>query len=281
MESIVVGVDDSPASQAALEWVSARCARRPSRVEVVNVVGRLPRSDRNAASLLEDAELRIRELAPDVPIETRIVRGNTAEELTEVARAADLLVIGIDPDRPLAAALGGWLPVRVAARSTVPVCIVPTGWSTQEADAGIAVGLADDDSSVSALELAAAEAGDLGAILHVVHAWREAEFTTDGPAALLSDDRPDIVDHRTHLNEIVSALRARHPGVRIESDLVRATPAEALVRGAKGSAEIVIGTHHQGVFVGGFSGSIAQEVLWQTRSPVRIVPPHREDADAS
>ncbi|WP_460773701.1 universal stress protein [Microbacterium sp. GXF7504] len=272
MERIVVGVDGGRASRAALDWAASRCARRPSRVQVVHVLGRLARDGETAAHVLRDAEERLRGAVPDVAVDVGQVRGGTAQVLTAVARDADLLVIGIDPDRPLAAALGGWLPLRVAARSTVPVCVVPAGWSAADAEGDVAVGLAADESSTHALVVAAAEAGAAGCALRVVHAWHDPDFAVDGPASLVTGPRPVIEDHRAFLDDAVGDLRRRFEGVRIRSDLVRATPAEALVRGAEGSALIVIGTHHHGVFAGGFTGSIAQDVLWQTRSPVCIVP---------
>jgi len=275
MERIVVGVDESSAAQAALDWVAARCRARSAEVQVVHVAGRFARDDEKAVRLLDEARTRLCERVPDLPVDTRLATGATAQALTEAADEADLLVIGIDPDRPLAAALGGWLPLRVAARSTVPVCVVPAGWTEDQTAGGVAVGLAPDDSSTQALVRAAEEAAASGCPLHVVHAWREPDFATDGPASLVTGSRPIVADHRAYLADAVTALRERYADVRIESDLVRATPADALVRGAEGSALIVIGTHHHGVFAGGFTGSIAQDVLWQTRSPVCIVPRER------
>lgn len=273
MDDIVVGVDRSAASASALEWVAARCAHRATRVAVVNVVSRWGLGRDASVALLADAETALRARVPGQPVECHVSEGRTAQALTASAAGADLLVIGIDPGHPVRAALGGWLPLRVAARSTVPVCIVPAGWAEDDGD--VTVGLADDDTSSEAVVFAAEEALARGVRLHVVHMWRDADMASDGPAALLTDARSVIEERRRFLDREVRRLLTRFPRLDVQSDLVRASPEAALVKGAERSALIVLGTHHAGVLAGTFSGSIAQDVLWRTRCPVCIVPPRR------
>jgi nucleotide-binding universal stress UspA family protein len=273
MDSIVVGVDRTAASASALDWVAARCARRSTSVTIVNVVSRWGVGRDASDELLADAADALRARVPGQPVQGLGAEGRSAHALTALAEGADLLVIGIDPDHPVRAALGGWLPLRVAARSAVPVCIVPAGWV--EGDGHITVGLADDGSSSEAVVFAAEEALARGVRLHVVHMWRDAEMASDGPAALVTDARSVIDDRRRFLDHEVRRLLARFPDLDVQSDLVRASPEAALVQGAARSELIVIGTHHSGVLAGTFSGSIAQDILWRTRCPVCIVPPRR------
>lgn len=270
MDNIVIGIDETPASQSALEWVAARCAQRSTRVKVVNVVGKMNQDRAESRELLEAAELTLRWRVPGQPVELHVSEGSTVHALTAIAAGAQMLVIGIDPDHPVKAALGGWLPLRVAAHATVPVCMVPAGWS--EGDGDVTVGLADDGSSDEAVIFAAKEALARGARLHVVHVWRDAVFASDGPTALVTDARAVIRDHRQFLQREVRKLLQQFPLLDVESDLVRASPQTALVDGAKASALIVIGTHHLSVLAGSFSGSVAQDVLWHSRCPVCIVP---------
>jgi len=270
VDNIVVGIDETPASQAALEWVAGRCVRRPTRVKLVNVVSR-PRDADESMDLLTAAESTLRARVPGQAVELQHPQGSTVRALTALAAGADLLVVGVDPNHPVKAALSGWLPLRVVARSTVPVCIVPTGWDGRAGD--ITVGLADDGTSDEALVFAAREAIARATRLHVVHVWRDAEFPSDGPTALVTDPRTVIEQHRHVLDEKVRALVERFPALDVESDLVRASPEAALVEGADHSELIVIGTHHQGVLFGSFSGSIAQDIVGRSRCPVCIVPP--------
>ena len=270
MESIVIGVDRTPASTAALAWVAARCARHAARVRIVNVVGRHGQDQTESMALLAEAERQVHERVPGQPVELHRAEGSIAQTLATLAEDADLLVIGIDPQHPIKAALGGWLPVRVASRFTAPVCIVPAGWTERDGD--VVVGVADDESSIAALDFAAAEAQSSGATLRIVHAWRDADVTLDGPEALLSSAEQMATEHGQVLDDAAGRLRRDRPALSIEPVLIEATPEAALLGGAEDAALIVIGTHRQGVLQGGLSGSIAQDILWRTQVPVCVVP---------
>ncbi len=270
MENIVVGVDDSAASRSALAWVAHRCATRAADVEVVHVVSSVAPHEAPARALLAHAERIVHEIAPDQTVHPHLAEGGVARTLGELSAAADLLVIGVDPDRPVHAAIGGWLPVRVIARAVPPVCIVPAGWVPREGS--VTVGLGDDPSSAEALDFAAREAEETSRGLRIVHAWRLPEPATDGSAALLV--RPDrlLQEHRDLLDADTRALRRRFPKVHIESDLVRSHPAAALLDHAATATMIVVGTHREGVFAGGYLGSVAQDILWRAGCPIVVVP---------
>jgi nucleotide-binding universal stress UspA family protein len=270
MENIVVGVDDSAASRSALAWVARRCATHATDVEVVCVVGRVGAHREAAHAILARAERLLHGSAPGQTVHSHLAEGGVARGLGELSADADLLVIGVDPDRQVHAALGGWLPVRVIARTVPPVCIVPAGWVPREGR--ITVGLGDDPSSEEALEFAATEAEETSQGLRVVHAWRLPEPATDGSAALLV--RPDrlLQEHRDLLDAATRVLQRRFPKVPIESDLVRSHPAAALLDHALTATMIVVGTHREGVLAGGYLGSVAQDILWRAGCPVVVVP---------
>lgn len=271
MENIVVGVDESRASRAAVAWVAERCAARPAIVDVVNVVWDLSGDRNRSLELLADAERTIRDRVPGQEVEFHRAEGSVARTLGDYSADADLLVIGVDPDRPVRAALGGWVPVRVAAHARVPVCVVPTGWTP--VDGTVTVGLADDDSSDRALMFAAREAQETGAHLDIVHGWRLPDPLVDGTAAVFADPARVHAEHLARLEATVSRMRREFPALPIRSELVRATPAGALLAHADTSAMIVIGTHGQGVLAGGLSAAVGQDLLWQARRPVCVVPP--------
>src|SRR3546814_902459 len=170
MENIVVGVDGSRASRSAVDWVAERCAAKPARVDVVNVVWDITGGRDASIELLADAERAIRDRVPGQEVEFHRAEGTVARTLGDYSADADLLVIGVDPDHAVRAALGGWVPVRVAAHARVPVCVVPAGWAP--VDGAVTVGLADDGSSDRALAFAAREALETGAHLDIVHGWR-------------------------------------------------------------------------------------------------------------
>lgn len=270
MEKIVIGIDESDAARSAVEWVAQRCARREARVHVVNVVWDAAADSSPTVELLAEAERTIHSAAADQTVTFHRAEGPVAQTLAEYAAGADLLVIGVDPDHPLRAAVGGWLPIRVIARSVPPVCVVPAGWRAREGS--VAVGLDDDLSSNEALTFAAQEAASSSGRLRVVHAWRLPDPALDGTAALLVRPEQVLAEHREVLEAATRSLRRRFPRLLIESDLSRSRPADALLDHAAAASMIVIGTHREGVLTGGYFGSIAQDILWQAGCPIIVVP---------
>lgn len=181
MDSMMVGYDGLAPSRVALDWVAARAAQRPSRVELVTVVAGDVFAEDGPSVAVDGAERRLRNVAPNVEVTSERVAGKMPDALLRAANRADLLVIGAHRRRPLQSALTGWRPLRVISRSRVPVVVVPEEW--EPADGPVLVGVDDDDSSAAAAEYAAAEAVRLGVGLTVLHAWRMPQPTMDGAVA--------------------------------------------------------------------------------------------------
>lgn len=270
MEDIVVGVDDSAAARSALAWVAHRSTAHAADVDVVHVVSDATAHRQSDEDVLTNAERYFRSAAPEQNVRFHAAEGGVARTLGELSAGRDLLVIGVDPDHPLRAALRGWLPVRVVARTVPPVCIVPVGWAPR--DGGVTVGLDDDSSSEEALTFAAREAAETSRRLRIVHAWHLPEPEIDGSAALLV--RPDrlLQEHRDALDAATTSVQSRFPRVHVESDLVRSHPADALLQHAPTATMIVIGTHREGVLAGGYLGSVAQDILWRAGCPIVVAP---------
>lgn len=270
MEKIVVGVDESAAARSALAWVADRCIQRAAEVEVVHVVGPVEAHTPPQRDPLVNAERVLRAAAPEQSATYHRAQGGVAQTLGAVSAQADLLVMGVDPEHPVRAALGGWLPVRVIARTEPPVCIVPAGWVPRPGT--VTVGLEDDVSSAEALTFAAREAEATSGRLRIVHAWRLPEPSIDGAAALLVQPERILEDHRELLDAAVRSVHRRFPALHIEADLVRADPAAALLQQAPHSAMVVVGTHREGVVSGAYAGSVDRELLWRAGCPIAVVP---------
>ena len=105
--TIVMGVDGSPGSDAAVAWVAAHGPVLQARVIAVHVVSRMDLWDLAAlqvdtAPLLAERRHKLKTTwteplrAAGLRVTTRLVRGDAAMELLRVAeqREADLIVIG-------------------------------------------------------------------------------------------------------------------------------------------------------------------------------------------
>lgn len=269
MERIVLAYDGGPAAASALEWVCDRAARAPVMVDVVHV-GHTARGDRAGLDRLGDAEAFLHARLPDLEVGLHLIDGGMPGAIAQFSRDADLLVAGVNPGHPIRTALSGWMPLRLSALSRIPICMVPSGWMPRH-DA-ITVGVADDDSSSGALEFAAAEAAATGVGLRLIHAWLMPTPSLEGSVALSIDPERILAHHRDVLEAAGRRVRAGHPGLRLDSELVRDSRAAALLRHAGCSSLIVLGTHGRGVVAGRLMGSVAQDLLWRAECPTCVVP---------
>ncbi|MFB7172849.1 universal stress protein [Streptomyces sp. NPDC056254] len=132
---IVVGVDGSPSSQAALRWAVRYAGLVGGRVEAVTAWD-LPGAGTWSAPAVdadfdeEEAERRLVEEVRTVlgegasQVHQRLVRGNPAEVLVEQGQGADLIVVGSRGHGGFRRALLGSVSQQVAQHAVCPVTIV-------------------------------------------------------------------------------------------------------------------------------------------------------------
>ena len=79
----------------------------------------------------------------------------------------------------------------------------------------------------------------------------------------------------------VAAARARkcHPGVMVETSVVKGHPGGALIEAAKGARLLAVGTRGRGGFKGMVLGSVSSTCAHHGRCPVVIVPPAPRDGE--
>ncbi|WP_345802682.1 universal stress protein [Microbacterium sp. AZCO] len=270
MERIVLGYDGSPAAVAALRWTADRRGRSRAKVDVVNVISPMTRDRSLGIEQLADAETYLRERAPGMPVELHRLEGAMPDTLGDFSHGVDLIVVGIDPAHMIRATFPGLVPLELAMESNVPVCLVPAGWV--EADDPVTVGIADDESSDSAVAFAVREARLTSASLRLVHAWLMPTPARYGATALALSVDHELALHRVVLDEAMGSLIEAHPSLSVEGELVRESRAAALLKFAATSSMLVIGTHHHGPLTGALLGSVAQDVLWRATCPVCVVP---------
>ena len=144
--TIVVGIDGSPASRAALEWGLAEARLRGGRVIAVHAwsyiplaaigdPGMIPMPSGDLPGQLEleqkaaesELDAALAEAFPDgVPaeVEKRLVEGDPAESLVTEAEDADLVVVGSRGRGGLTSALLGSVSGHVVHHAGCPVVVV-------------------------------------------------------------------------------------------------------------------------------------------------------------
>lgn len=133
---IVVGVDGSTASTAALRWAIHQAKLTGAEVEAV-IVWRIPPGyglgsvvdgavdfEGDARELLDKVLAEFRTVEPDVIIRPAVVQGLAGNELARAARGADLLVVGCRGHGGLAGALLGSVSQYCAHHAPCPVLIM-------------------------------------------------------------------------------------------------------------------------------------------------------------
>lgn len=270
MDKVILGYDGSDASEAALEWAAHRARFERTELEIVLVTNMFSSDRQEADKTLDAAARRWRSLVPDVPADVRRLNGLIPGTLTNAARDADLLVLGVHPGSRVRTMLNGWVPLRIAARSRIPTALVPAGWSAT--DEPVTVGVDDDDSSMAALLFAAKTASVQGLPLRVIHSWLMGTPELRGATAVRLSPGEIAEAHERLLDTAVARVRERHPDVVVLPELVRDNPTSALTRAAERSSTVVIGTHGRGVVAGGYLGSIGLDLIGSLRRPICVVP---------
>jgi nucleotide-binding universal stress UspA family protein len=132
---MVVGVDGSPHSSAALSWALEQAEARDSNGEVtalfawqvpfVSMPGAYDRSE------LEEAyrEFLLKTVAevapaPRVPLHTVLAEGDATEALIEASKDADILVLGIRGRSPVAGLMLGSVSQACATSAPCPVVLI-------------------------------------------------------------------------------------------------------------------------------------------------------------
>jgi len=279
MEAIVIGYDGSAAAQAAIDWVGDRVATRSASVGIVAAAGVFAAAQERPDDGLDSVAQRLRDRAPDCEVVTAAVPGSMPGALFNRAAAADLLVIGAHRGRPLRSAATGWLPLRAAARTPVPLVVVPSEW--RPTSGGVVVGVDDDDSSEAAVRFAADEAAAAGTPLTVVHSWVTPVPRMERGAALLASPIETRTVHRRVLRRAIDAIAALHPELAPRAMLVHDVPGAAVLQAVPDATLVVLGTHHRGPLAGALLGSAAQNVLRVAEVPVCIVPGPVADGSGS
>jgi len=139
---IVVGIDGSSGSDAALYWAIDEARRRDAAIEAVHAwtypyiddVAYLSRAsidraevESAAKEVVTDQLHRVVGDAVDVRVETVMAEGSAAHVLTEAAKGADMLVVGSRGHGGFTELLLGSVSHQCAHHAPCPVVIVPAG----------------------------------------------------------------------------------------------------------------------------------------------------------
>lgn len=282
MSEVLVGVDGSEGSRAALRWAAgvADALGSPLRVlsawqypaDAVMSFGQLELPRPEDAD--ERVERQLRELvaeldlADDRSVVARAVRGPAAEALLRAA-AGDgvrMLVVG-------SRGLGGFRGLRLGSVSRQLTEHAPRPVTVVRHEAPgrlrtILVAADGSDDATRALRFAGELAVDAGAELVVVNAtgWRDVQQSPDGEPLI------DLDTRRSWVEEWCAPLREAGVAYRIE--VVRGDPRTALLEAARDADAdlVVVGSRGRGPVAAMVLGSVAASLVEHSEVPVTVLP---------
>lgn len=305
--AVVVGVDGSASSRAALDWALVQAARDRRPIHLVSALGvdyavgaALLNSPERvqllgeaspggpASGHLDDAEAmgdqplddellelsrdRAKALAPGVPVTAELVPGRPGETLVRCSETASLVVTGARGRGSWRAAMLGSVSLQVAMHAHCPVVVVREPARPETTSPRVVVGVDGSANSAPALQFAFEQAETGGVGLTVVHAWwlDYAQGTTRIVGYQEMQDQV-VAERSRMLTETLAGWRDKYPEVHVREHLLRAHPVEALVDHSVGAQLVVVGSRGLGGFTGLVLGSVSHGVLHRALCPVAVV----------
>ncbi|HTZ45294.1 MAG TPA: universal stress protein [Jatrophihabitans sp.] len=280
---VVVGIDGSATAAHALDWAAAEAGRRGVRLVVVyanEVVDSAAYSTAtlramqrdslaHGSELLGHAGLTVAAKHPDLSMTTLLRQQRPSDALLDLARLADLVVVGTHGGHRLTGALLGSVSQRVAAHAVCTAVVVGSDVRQLAPRYGILAGVSDSPGGRAALRFACEEAARTGAPVTAMRAYgvfsRTAHNQLYGPLLGLRRHEADLLDG------IVEWLTGEYPGVRVEPALVEENPTDALARASRSADLLVLGCRHSDDHWPSRLGPVTAALLHHSACPLAVV----------
>jgi nucleotide-binding universal stress UspA family protein len=291
--AIVVGVDASEGSRAAVRWAAQDAHRRQLPLRIVAAAGLdalvpVVTSEsfwRHVAAYQESwandvvneaADLARQITAPVEPQTALYLREPAVIALKQEAESAHLLVVGSRGRGGAIESRLGSTAIALTQEASCPVVVVPTpvGGPFDAVTGDVVVGVDGSQTAQRAVEFAFTEAALRKTGLTAVHAWtmpwlrstlshRYQQATVTRPA--LQQEAAAV------LSESLAEIRQKYPVVPVVEQAVEERPAVALVEASHDAPLLVVGSRGRGGVTGLLLGSVSHAVLHRAHCPVAVI----------
>lgn len=285
--SIVVGIDGSVPSDAALNWAAqeATLSRRPL---VIAHAAPFPAASGSSwlgsmgidpalvheqlrtesRTLLDTATERIAAAHPDLVVHTSMRLADPRQALLDLSAEAHLVVVGSRGLGPMRSFLLGSVSLALSKQSACPVVVVRDR-AQAPMPGGVLVALEDGDTGV--LELAFEVASNRSLPLTVLHCFWDVVKVSQG-AVDVADDEPGLETERQLLASAVASLREKYPDVPVHLQLTRGF-VDARLIAASAKADLIVVGHQPKPFLDEVVyGSVAPVIVEHATCSVAVVP---------
>lgn len=284
MNAILVGVDGSDASNAAVEWAAKTAVLEGVELKLVGVYdistsnyapGLIIPQDvvdaikKDATDAVTEAADLARRAADGVQVSSSIVEGDAARVLLELGKDAGTIVLGT---RGLGSVRGlflGSVSVTVAAHFHGRVVVL----AGKGGDGPVVVGVDDSPVSDAAVGEAFRQASLRKVPLVAVHTWTPLDVDALHGYGIEPDEVSRMSQEADEaVAERLAGYSSDYPDVVVDKRVLPDEPAKAVLEAAGDDASLIlVGSRGRGGFRGLLLGSTSQKILHQSECPVMVV----------
>ena len=282
---ILVAVDGSPESDAAVRWAAREAELRRLPITLVHVVVPVVTSwpvrslqaefnewqEDNARQVLEQAQKMLRSSLgeSELPnVRTEVLHGYAVAALIGASHDASMLVVGSRGMGAFGRAVLGSVSSGVVHHARCPVAIVHADEAqSPDRTSPVLLGIDGSPASEAATALAFDEASRRQVELVALHAWSDVGvFPVLGMAWQEYEDEGHEV-----LGERLAGWQEQYPDVVVRRRIVCDRPARWLIDESQQAQLVVVGSHGRGGFPGMLLGSVSTAVAESATAPVIVV----------
>lgn len=282
---VLVGVDGSPESNAAVRWAAGEAVMRELPVTLMHVIAPVVVSwpvrnleasyvewqEGNAQHVLEQAQKTLlassgESAPPAVHVEVR--HDGVVTEMADASAHAAMVVVGSRGMGPIGGAVLGSVSRTLLHHARCPITIVKVDAAQPLGDtAPILLGIDGSPASEPATAFAFDEASRRGVDLVALHAWSDV-----GVFPVVGMDWHQYEDEGHEiLGERLAGWQERYPDVTVRRRIVCDRPARWLIDEARRAQMVVVGSRGRGGVSRMLLGSVSTAVAESAAAPVTVV----------
>lgn len=283
---ILVAVDGSEESDAAITWATREAALRRVQLTLLHVVapvvvgwpvGQLYSAmpdwqkgiaDSVVAYARKTASESTEGSEPPPAMRTELAYANVVSTLIDASKQARLVVVGSRGMGALGRLLLGSVSSALVQHADCPVAVIRSGEDAASgAGKAVVVGIDGSPASEAATAWAFDEASRRRVDLLAVHAWSDVGvFPVLGMDWQKRENKGEEI-----LAERLAGWQEQYPDVHVQRSLVCDTPVKWLLEASEHAQLVVVGSRGRGGFPGMLLGSVSSAVVHSAKVPVIVV----------
>ena len=286
--TIVVGIDGSTDSKAALGWAVEQAVAEHRGLTLAHSIQAVTSAYLDAGmaystaavsamqacgqELLDEARSTVARTAPDLEVFDAMQLSDPREQLLTLSETAAMVVIGSSGRGRLASLLLGSVGVTLVRHSECPV-VVHRGGDVDQQRHGVVVAADTCAESAPVLEFAYREAELRQLPLTVLHClW---EVAGSHALEIMQRTASEVEYADVAMGESMAGMAEKYPDVIVITQLSRGLPQDVLLDLSETMSLVVVGSHQRTRVEHLWHGATSVAAVEQATCPVAVVPVRR------